>query len=291
MPRRLALLPVAAVLALGLGACSSAAAEMPTVKQGYGEAPTIEFPDSGPPEELTVEVLHEGDGAEVGADDYVVANYTGQIWGGEVFDSSFERGAPATFGLNQVIKGWKQGLTGTQEGDRVLLSIPPGELGYEGGNEQAGIGADDTLVFVVDVIDAFAPDAAGEADAAPEAEAPAEVTVEGELGEPASISVNEGAAEPAESSVTVLARGSGAEVPADNATVHLNYAAATWDNGTTESTWEYAQPLPVTMGSDTYFDLLAGVPVGSRVVMLVAPTDSEPAMAAVVDILSAVPQS
>lgn len=289
MPRRLAL--TVAALVLTLAACSSGAAEMPTVEQGYGQAPTIVFPDSGPPEELTVEVLHEGDGTEVGADDYVVADYTGQVWGGEVFDSSFERGAPTAFGLDRVIRGWQQGLAGTHEGDRVLISIPPGELGYEGGNEQAGIGADDTLVFVVDVIDAFAPDATGEADAAREAEPPAEVTVEGELGQPASISVVEGAGEPAESSVTVLARGSGEEVPGENATVHINYAATTWDNSTTESTWEYAQPLQVPMGSGTYFDLLAGVPVGSRVAMLVAPTDSEPAMAAVVDILSVVPQS
>lgn len=290
-PRTIAL-ATAAVLALGLAACSGSDSAgddpaMPTVDGAFGENPTIEFPDADPPAELEVEVLEDGDGAEVGADDFVIANYVGQVWDGEVFDTSFERGQPTGFSLNSVIEGWKEGLTGTHEGDRVLLSVPA-ELGYgpSGGNPQAGIGEDDTIVFVVDVVDTLAPDAAGDPEAAPEAEAPAGLTVEGQLGEPATIAVAEGTEAPTENSLTVVGRGDGPEVPDADATVYVGYAAALWDNSQSESTWDTGQPYAVPVPSGTYFDLLAGVPVGSRVVMQVAAQGESPAMAAVLDVLA-----
>ncbi|MGO1715626.1 MAG: FKBP-type peptidyl-prolyl cis-trans isomerase, partial [Ancrocorticia populi] len=82
------------------------------------------------------------------------ANYHGQIWGGNVFVSSFQRGTPATFpiGVGAVIAGWDQGIVGKNVGSRLLISIPP-EKGYgPNGQPAAGIGGTDTLVFVVDLV-------------------------------------------------------------------------------------------------------------------------------------------
>lgn len=268
-----------------------AGTELPTVEGDFGEAPEIQFPGSGAPEDLQVEVLQEGDGAEVGADDFVVADYHGQVWDGDVFDSSFERGAPTGFSLNQVIPGWKQGLTGTNVGDRVLLSIPP-DLGYgEQGTPDGGVSPGDTLVFVVDVVGAYPPDATGDAEAEPvEPEPELPVEVEGGLGEPASISVQEGAEEPEEATATVLATGSGPEVPAEEGTtVVVQLAQTLWDNSQQASSWDETGVTAFTMGGSSVFAELAGIPVGSRVVLQEPATEQYGATATVLDIIDAVP--
>ncbi|MGW5264209.1 FKBP-type peptidyl-prolyl cis-trans isomerase [Microbispora sp. NPDC004025] len=107
------------------------------------------------PKKLVVKTVIKGAGPAVKADQTVLAHYVGKIWGTDKqFDSSWERGQPATFALNQVVKGWSQGLTGVPVGSRVLITIPP-DLGYgKEGNAQGGIKGTDTLVFVVDVLGA-----------------------------------------------------------------------------------------------------------------------------------------
>ena len=120
----------------------------------FGRKPTLEFTDSTPSNELLVEVLHEGDGQVVEPGDTIHCHYLGQVWDGNVFDNSYDRGAPLSFqiGVGMVIPGWDEGLVGKRVGDRVLLSIPA-ELGYgERGVPQAGIPGGATLVFVTDIL-------------------------------------------------------------------------------------------------------------------------------------------
>jgi peptidylprolyl isomerase len=122
----------------------------------FGVNPTLEFSASSAPEGLQVDVLSAGDGAEVKAGQEIDVNYHGQIWDGELFDSSFKRGSSISFGIGigQVIKGWDDALVGQKIGSRVLISIPP-EFGYGvRGMPQAGIKGTDTLVFVVDILGA-----------------------------------------------------------------------------------------------------------------------------------------
>ncbi|WP_433224963.1 FKBP-type peptidyl-prolyl cis-trans isomerase [Microtetraspora malaysiensis] len=126
------------------------------VNPGDEKAPTLTTKTKAkPPKDLVVKTVIEGKGPKVTADQTVLAHYTGKIWGTDKqFDSSWERGEPSTFALNQVVKGWSQGLTGVPVGSRVLITIPP-ELGYgKEGNPQGGIKGTDTLVFVVDVLGA-----------------------------------------------------------------------------------------------------------------------------------------
>lgn len=274
-------------------AATPAGEELPAVGAEFGELPVIEFPGTGAPASLLTEVVVEGDGAEVGENDVVVADYVGQVWDGEVFDSSFDRGAPTAFSLNQVVPGWKEGLTGTHVGDRVVMSIPP-ELGYgpSGGQPAAGIGAEDTIVFVVDVIDTYSPDAQADPDATPVEPAPdLPVTIEGDLGSAATIAVEEGVEEPTEMEVHVIAEGSGEPVPeAPGSTVITQYAAASWDGATTESTWEIGELVSQPVGMGSVADALTGVPVGSRVVVLAPalPEQQVPASAFVFDVVGAV---
>ena len=76
------------------------------------------------PSGLQYKVLREGDGRKPSATDKVACHYEGTLINGEVFDSSYRRGETATFGLNQVIKGWTEGLQLMQEGAKYRFFIP-----------------------------------------------------------------------------------------------------------------------------------------------------------------------
>ncbi|KAB8195231.1 FKBP-type peptidyl-prolyl cis-trans isomerase [Nonomuraea phyllanthi] len=125
------------------------------VNPGGEKAPTLTTKtDEKPSDKLVVKTLIEGTGPKVQPSQTLTVHYTGKIWGSDKqFDSSWERGEPAEFPLAQVIQGWQQGLAGVPVGSRVVMSIPP-DLGY-GDQEQQGIPAKSTLVFVVDVLAAY----------------------------------------------------------------------------------------------------------------------------------------
>ena len=139
---------------------------MPSVVEEDGIV-SLDFEGATEPEQLQVSVVEEGDGDVVSPEDLVVVNYAGQVWGSdETFDSSWARGSMTAFGLDMVVQGWRDGLAGQTEGSRVIVSVPA-ELGYgpNGGNESAGIGPEDTIVFVVDIDQKVSPDEVGDPDA------------------------------------------------------------------------------------------------------------------------------
>ncbi len=125
-----------------------------TVTGAKDEEPTIELAAGfAPATELGVADVYVGSGDPVAPGSTLTVNYVGMgQQSGEVFDSSWTRGEPATFQLEQVIPGWQQGMVGMQPGGRRLLIIP-GDLGY-GPNGNPPIGPDETLVFVVDLVSA-----------------------------------------------------------------------------------------------------------------------------------------
>ncbi|AZM97730.1 FKBP-type peptidyl-prolyl cis-trans isomerase [Vreelandella venusta] len=110
------------------------------------EREEVEVTESG----LQYEVLESGDGATPGAEDTVEVNYEGMLLDGTVFDSSFERGQPVSFQVNQVIEGWQEALQLMSVGDSWMLYIPA-ELAYgEGG--QGPIGPNEMLTFRVELL-------------------------------------------------------------------------------------------------------------------------------------------
>ncbi|MBT2247615.1 FKBP-type peptidyl-prolyl cis-trans isomerase [Arthrobacter sp. BHU FT2] len=125
-------------------------AGLPTVTEKDG-VPEINVEGAAAPTALVSQDLIKGTGATVKETDTLTVNYVGvNLVGGTKFDSSFDRGEPTSFALNQVIKGWTQGLTGKTVGSRVLLVIPK-DLAYG----DAGQGeAKGDLVFVVDILGA-----------------------------------------------------------------------------------------------------------------------------------------
>jgi len=100
---------------------------------------------------LQYEVIKMGTGAKPGPEDVVRVHYTGTLIDSTKFDSSVDRGTPAEFGVNQVIKGWQEGIQLMPVGSRFKLYIPY-ELGY-GENGTGPIPPYSTLIFDVELLD------------------------------------------------------------------------------------------------------------------------------------------
>lgn len=123
---------------------------LPTATFDDKGIPSISIPAKDAPENLAVQVLTEGTGDVLKASDTISALYTGWRWeDSSKFDSSFDKGAPVSFGLQEVIPGWTMGLTGQKVGSTVLLSIPT-SLAYGDAAASQGRPAG-PLVFVVKI--------------------------------------------------------------------------------------------------------------------------------------------
>lgn len=169
--KKIELLAVA-VLALGLAACGKkdkavetlpgvevAESQLPpalkNAKEGQdflaenAKRPEVKVTPSG----LQYEVLQEGDGPKPEATNKVTVNYEGRLINGTVFDSSYQRGEPISFPLQQVIPGWTEGLQLMPKGSKYRLYIPS-ELAYgEKGTPGGPIGPNCALIFDVELID------------------------------------------------------------------------------------------------------------------------------------------
>ena len=101
------------------------------------------------PSGLQYEIITEGTGAKPTATSSVTCHYHGTLIDGTVFDSSIERGSTATFGLNEVIAGWTEGLQLMSVGEKYKFYVPA-NLGY-GANARGKIPANAVLIFEVEL--------------------------------------------------------------------------------------------------------------------------------------------
>lgn len=173
------LLPVALIcLVVGLAACgddesgdSGATTSATTNESNEAQAPAdseessgdtanrkkpkVTVPSGSAPKQLVTDDLTEGSGAAAKAGDQVTVHYVGVGFdSGEQFDASWDRGEPFSFTLGggEVITGWDQGVAGMKVGGRRELVIPPGQA-YGPRGAPPAIGPNETLVFVVDLLD------------------------------------------------------------------------------------------------------------------------------------------
>jgi peptidylprolyl isomerase len=124
------------------------------VSKDTAAKPEVPAPSGQPPPELVVKDIVRGKGPKAKAGDQLTMQYVGTSWSnGEQFDASWDSGQPFPFelGAGMVIPGWDQGMVGMRKGGRRLLVIPP-DLGY-GPAGSGPIGPNETLIFVVDLVD------------------------------------------------------------------------------------------------------------------------------------------
>ena len=293
--RRLGALVGAAALVLGLAACNDLTSSSTSSQVDYAACATDDselqnqnvdrtgkgaFPDvtgddspviavgkgSEPTDKVLVKTLKQGDGALVCPGATIKANYVGTLWDGTVFDSSYKRGEPSEFSLDQVVKGWTYGLAHTHVGDRVELVIPA-SLGY--GNQARGnIPANSTLVFVVDVLGASTTTMADESvltgATATGEELPAGVTVTGDPGVEPTLAIDESVAAPTERKIYTIYKGSGEELADGESFLYRAVAGGFGANGQTQSSWSQAPVVETVTNAG-----LAGFTVGSRILLVV----------------------
>jgi FKBP-type peptidyl-prolyl cis-trans isomerase len=113
---------------------------------------------------LQYRVIEAGDGESPDADDRVTVHYRGKLINGVEFDSSYSRGEPATFGLNQVIPGWTEGVQLMREGATYELFVPS-DLAYGEQGRPGPIGPNSTLIFEIELLE-VEPRPAAESNAA-----------------------------------------------------------------------------------------------------------------------------
>lgn len=105
---------------------------------------------------ILYEVVVMGDGPKPKAEDKVRVNYEGKTRDGKVFDSSYERGQPIDFGLNQVIAGWTEILQEMPVGSTWIATLPP-HLAYGERGSPPNIGPNEVLIFKIELIDIVNP--------------------------------------------------------------------------------------------------------------------------------------
>ncbi len=272
---------------------TAATTELPTATGGFGEKPTISFPGDTPPTGLQRQLLIEGTGPEVQTGEQLVANYYGVVWGGTTdFDNSYDRGAASVFqiGTGSVVSGWDVGLVGVKVGSRVLLTLSPSD-GYGTQGRAPDISGTDTLVFVIDIVNALGATSFGQADAVPQPQDPAAPQVGGELGGIPTVTIPAGLAEPTELKTTVIALGTGA--PVTDGDLYAQYGVYDWQGAQQVATWEASAggapgPQKIALSASiTQLAGLVGLPLGSRVLLQVPAVaePSSPASAIVFDLV------
>jgi peptidylprolyl isomerase len=266
---------------LALGACGdddpadsgpapeSTGIEGVSVGGEFGQKPTFDVDSTLTLDGTQVETLSEGDGEVVKAGDSVTVNYLAVIAGSDQpFDSSWDRGTPATFtvesGPSNLIPGLVQALEGQRLGSRVVAAVPPADGFGEAGNPDVGIQSDSILVFVIDLLqppEVKTTDLSG-------------VTVTGKFGDEPTVEF-EPAMSVEETEVKTLSKGDGEGVPA-GAQVKVDYQGINGRTGDEfDSSWTTGQPATFSLNQVVpgFTKAIEGQTVGSRVLVAMPPED------------------
>lgn len=245
------------------------------VEGAAGQQPTVEVPAPFGVDETMTRVITPGNGPTITATGSAKLHYVGLNGRtGKPFDDSWSRGEPVQFRLDQVVPGFAKGLAGQKVGSRVLIAMP-GKDGYDpsGGNPQVDIRVGDTLVFVVDIVDAPLERATGD----PVAPKPGLPTVQFE-GDKPRVTIPAGAPAPTELIVQPLIQGKGNPVQATDA-ITARYQAVLWKDGkVVEDTYGGAPETELLSGLiPAWREGLVDKPVGSRVLIVSPPDKAYPA--------------
>jgi len=292
--RRIPALLLSAVLILVAG-CNGGDDKKESSKAGPFAFPTVSTDKVGeepkvvsstePPSTTQMKVLHQGTGRPVGKDDVVVTNVKGQVWdkGGvdlPAFVNSFKTGDLLIRPVDSVVPAWKQALPGVKVGSRVVLVAPPTDGFGPQGNSGVGIFPTDTIMFVIDIVDAIAPRTAADGKAVKVADDPDLPTVT--TGKDPKIKVPSVSA-PTDLKQVLLQQGTGDKIEAGQ-TIVVEYVGVLWRDGKPfDSSWGTGRhpfvarlvALDAATGGqgiiEGWVKGLVGEKVGSRIMLVVPP--------------------
>lgn len=264
---RLAVIAMASTLLLA-GCGGTGALDDITVSSGSD--PKVEVPEGFETTSTETKVIEEGGGEEIAEGDTVKANYlavNGRT--GEQFDNSFSGDKPMTFGLSEdsVLPGFIKGLEGQKVGSRVLVAIAPDD-GFGGAQEQLGIEADDSMVFLFDIVAKVPAEASGEEQKVP-ASVPELVLEDGKpAGFEKTSKTADAPGEGAKSRSWTVIEGEGDEI-AEGASISVHYVGQVYPDGDVfDESWSSA-PRPFDLPSlyPCWQEQVPGNTVGSRIIV------------------------
>jgi FKBP-type peptidyl-prolyl cis-trans isomerase len=271
----------AAVLAgCGSSAPQASANASVTVSGPAGRAPQVRIPAERASRGLVTKTVISGHGPVLAAADSYLANFSLYAWRGKTHKLLFSSytSTPEVLPVQIGLSGLQRALHGERVGSRVLAVLPPA-YGYgTRGNPQIGVAPTDTLVWVIDLIKAYTPTAhaAGTPVGTGGGKLP---TIRTDAAGTPSIAIPK-SAPPGKLVVDTLIKGSGAPVKAGQ-TLVVKYTGEIWRNGQVfDTNWPSASnptsvPRTLTLGRliPAWNTGLVGVPVGSRVLLVVPPAE------------------
>ena len=287
MRRAAALLTVpllAAAAAAGCGSSSSSSSPQAAASNSavtatgkFGAAPAVTIPAEKASSALYTKTVIQGGGAPLTTSETLLGNFVLYDWNGKthkLLGSTYTSGSPTLF-AGQMLPGLEKALIGQKAGSRVIAVIPPKEGFGSSGNSQIGVGATDTLVFVVDMIQEFG-NTAGVTGTQATNGGGALPTVTAAAGKAPTITIT-AATPPKNLQVKTLIKGTGPKVTKGQYVV-VQYTGVNYRTKKVfDSSWSRSSPTAfnigvgqVIKGWDTG---IVGQTVGSRVLLVIPPAD------------------
>ena len=274
---------LAAAAAAGCGSSSSSSSAQGTsnsavtVTGKFGAAPKVTIPAEKAGGTLYIKTLIQGTGSPLTTAQTLKGNFALYDWSGtthKLLGSTYTTGSPTLF-VGQVIPGLEKAIIGEKVGSRVLAVIPPKDAFGSKGNPNAGVKGTDTLVFVIDLDQAYT-NSSGVAGNQTSNGGSGLPTVTAAPGKAPAVTIPS-STPPKSLQVKALIKGTGPKVTAGQELL-VQYTGINWRTKKAfDSSWSRSQPYPVQIGAGQVikgWDTgIVGQTVGSRVLLVIPPAD------------------
>ena len=249
-----------------------------TATGSFGEAPTVKIPAENGTGPLFTKTLIQGTGTALTTSESLLANFVMYDWSDKthkLISSTWSEGTPTLF-AGKLLPGLEKALIGQKVGSRVLAVIPSADGFGSSGDSKIGVGGKDTVVFVIDMLQAISNTASVPGTQTYSGGGALPTVTPGAAGKPPTVTIPP-VAPPTTSSATTLIKGTGPVVEKGQLIV-VQYTGVIWRTGQVfDSTSSRGEPFSTAIGEGQVIkgwdDGLVGQTVGSRVMLVIPPAD------------------
>jgi FKBP-type peptidyl-prolyl cis-trans isomerase len=280
------LIAAATIAGCGSSGSSSSAASAPadtyksvSVTGSFGKAPTVKIPAETGTGALYTKTLIQGTGPALTTSDSLLGNFVMYDWSGKthkLIGSTYSEGIPTLFS-GELLPGLETALIGQKVGSRVLAVIPPADAFGSTGNSEIGVGAKDTVIFVIDMLQTISNTASVPGKQTYSGGGKLPTVTAGAAGKGPTITIPKDTTAPTALTVKTLIKGTGPVVKKGQLIV-VQYTGVIWRTGKVfDSSWSRSTPFSTPIGEGQVIpgwdDGLVGQTVGSRVMLVIPPKD------------------